>query len=326
MNKVISIVIPLYNEEETLPVLYDRLTQSLNTDFFFCNYQIIFVNDGSTDKTYSILQEYAYSDTGVTVINFSRNFGHMVAITAGLDYAMGDYVVMMDGDLQDQPEDLIVMYKKLQEGYDVVYSQRLEKQFSWWKKYSSRAFLWVLKWILNEQVEMSTTVFRMMRKKVVDQVVKLREGQRYVIGIIGWVGFKHTSVPLKHAAREYGETKYSFLQQIALAIDTICSFSTYPLKLITRLGFLCMLGSFVFSFYIIFQYFYYASPVPGWASLILAIIFIGGLQVFSIGILGEYLGRSYMEIKQRPLYVVDQVINGPERRDKFYKEKKRKWW
>lgn len=300
----ISIVIPLFNEEETFPLLYDRLTTALETDFKAFIHEIIFINDGSTDQTASLLKHYALQDDRLVVINFSRNFGHMTAITAGLDYAQGDYIVMMDGDLQDRPEDIIFMYKKLHEGFDVVYSQRLNKKFSFFKRISSFLFMRVLTFLLNEDVEMNTTIFRIMRKCVVDEVKKMREGQRYVIGLIGWVGFKHTSIPLQHAAREKGITKYTFFKQVGLALDTICSFSTYPLRFLSRLGLILIVISFCLALFIIFRRVLYGASVVGWSSLIVTIIFFGGLQVFSLGILGEYLGRSYIELKRRPLYVV----------------------
>lgn len=309
MTQTISIVIPICNEEETLPVLYTRLITSLRSDFAEMKYQLIFVDDGSTDLSQKILKEYASLDSGIQILCLSRNFGHMAAISAGLDYAVGDYVVMMDGDLQDCPEDIITLYNKLQEGYDVVYSQRLNKQFSWWRRWTSALFLKILKLLLNEPVEMSTTVFRIMRKKVAQEVIKLRESQRYVIGLIGWVGFKHTSVPVDHAARQYGQTKYNLLKLIQHAVDTICSFSTYPLKMITRLGFIFMAISLILSCIIIMRHIMYGSDVTGWSSIILSTLFMGGLQLFALGVFGEYMGRSYIELKRRPLYVVSEIIN-----------------
>lgn len=309
MIQTISVVIPICNEEETLPILYSRLIESLQNDFSSMRYQVIFVDDGSTDRSQKILRNYASSNASVQVLCLSRNFGHMAAISAGLDYAIGDYVVMMDGDLQDSPEDIKALYDKLQEGYDVVYSQRLNKQFSWWRRWTSFLFLKILKLLLNEPVEMSTTVFRMMRKKVVQEVIKLRERQRYIIGLIGWVGFRHTSIPIAHSARIYGTTKYGLLKLINHAIDTICSFSTYPLKMITRLGFIFMIVSFLLSLIIILQHITYGSGVIGWSSIVLSVLFMGGLQLFSLGVFGEYMGRSYIELKRRPLYIINEIIN-----------------
>ena len=307
--KAISVVVPIYNEEETLYELYTRLTASLELSFSDMDQQIVFIDDGSTDRSQEILKKYAEHDNRITIICFSRNFGHQIAISAGLDHAIGDYVVMMDGDLQDRPEDIVHLYNKLKEGYDVVYSERLEKKFSWFKRLTAYCFIKILRFLVSDRIVINNHVFRIMKKKVVQAVVSLRENQRFIVGLIGWVGFKHTGLPLKHAERKYGETKYGIFAQIKLATNALCSFSTYPLKLITHLGFFIMAISFSLGLFIVVRHFVYGGHVHGWSSLIVSILCMGGVQLFSLGIIGEYIGRSYIEQKQRPLYVLSEVVN-----------------
>jgi glycosyltransferase involved in cell wall biosynthesis len=309
--KKISLVLPIYNEQDTIPELYRRLTAALAQDFSDFLHEIIFVDDGSKDKSPLLLKKLSDTDPIVKSIIFSRNFGHHIAISAGLDYATGDYVVIMDSDLQDEPESIIALYNKLQEGYDVVYAQRLNKKFSWFKRFMSASFIYCMKKLMNEKIEINTTIFRIMTRQVVDQVVRLRERQRYLVGVIGWVGFRHTSVPVEHGIRKFGETKYSFFKQIKLACNAIFSFSEHPLRLITLLGFIFMFISFSLVGLILLRYFYQNVTVAGWTSLIAAILFMGGVQLLVLGIMGEYLGRLYAEIKGRPLYVVrDYFVGG----------------
>lgn len=302
----ISVIIPIYNEVETIPELYQRLKIALT---HFTTYQLIFVDDGSSDGSFNLLKEYALCDNAVTIIKFSRNFGHHCAMSAGLDYAVGEHVVMMDGDLQDEPEAIPLLYKKLQEGYDVVYAERKNNKFSFFKKTTSKLFLKLLKWLLHEKIEVSTTVFRIMRKKVVDQIIQLHERQRYLTGIIGWVGFKQTSLEIEHAQRKYGITKYPLFKQIKLALDAICSFSDYPLRLITYCGLLLMGLSVMLTGFLIAQSFLFGLTVTKWFLLLAVILFTSGIQLTCLGVLGEYVGRIYVEVKKRPLYVVDDLIN-----------------
>ncbi len=307
--KKISIIAPIYNEEETIPEFYNRLMIVLQKDFSCFLYEIILVDDGSTDQSAYILKKLSEQNECVKSIIFSRNFGHHIAISAGLDHATGDYVVMMDSDLQDQPENIKFLYHKLVEGFDVVYGDRLNKKFDFLKRSYSALFIAFMKSLMREKIEINTTIFRIMTKQVADEVIRLRESQRYLVGVIGWVGFKHTSVSVEHGIRKYGTTKYSFLKQFSLACNAIFSFSEYPLRLITVLGFMFMTLSFILVGYIIIRYFFQSLSVQGWTSLIAAILFMGGIQLLVLGIMGEYLGRLYIEIKHRPLYVIKHFFN-----------------
>ena len=309
--KKISVLLPIYNEEETIPELYERLSSVLAKDFLGWAGEIIFVDDGSKDRSALLLQQLAQTDERVKSIIFSRNFGHHIAISAGLDYATGDYVVIMDSDLQDCPEHIILLYKKLCEGYDVVYAQRVNKKFSFFKRATSAFFIYFIKLLIREDIEINTNIFRIMRKQVVDEVKRMREAQRYVVGIIGWVGFRHTSVPIEHGERKYGQTKYPFSRQLRLACNAILSFSEYPLRLITILGFTFMGVSFCLTVYVVGRYFLGSYVVLGWTSLIATVLFMGGIQLSVIGIIGEYLGRLYVEVKKRPLYIVRDIFIAP---------------
>lgn len=305
----ISIIAPIYNEQETIQELYSRLINALQKDFTEFMYEIILVDDGSSDRSAYLLQKLSETDECLKSIIFSRNFGHHIAISAGLDHATGDYVVIMDGDLQDQPESIKVLYDKLQEGFDVVYAERLNKKFGFFKRACSSLFIRFMKSLMQEKIEINTTIFRIMTRQVVAEVKQLRENQRYLVGVIGWVGFKHTSVPVEHGIRKYGTTKYSFFKQLKLACNALFSFSEYPLRLITFLGFVFMCLSFILVSYLVVRYFFQSVSVQGWTSLIATVLFMGGVQLLVLGIMGEYLGRLYIEIKSRPLYVVRHFFN-----------------
>lgn len=304
MEKIISIVIPVYNEEEIIPFLVQRLNNALEKDFSHFEWEIVFIDDGSSDGTARKIEDIIIENSACRLIQFSRNFGHHVAVSAGLDHSTGDYVIIMDGDLQDRPEEIIVLYQKLSTGYDVVYGWRKEKQFNFFKKVSSSLFVRVMQFLLNKEIEINTSIFRIMTRSVVDQVCRLKEKQRYVLGLIGWVGFKHTFIEVKHGKRKKGYTKYSLLKQLQLALNAIFSFSQFPLRLITGLGFLFTLCSFLLGCTVIIRYFTTGLGVMGWASTMVTILFMGGVQLCVIGVIGEYIGRIYVEVKDRPLYIV----------------------
>ncbi|MCK4265285.1 glycosyltransferase family 2 protein [Candidatus Babeliales bacterium] len=307
--QTLSVVIPVYNEEENIHELYRRLKKVLTEDFSSFNYQILFVDDGSSDRTFQFISELRKNDQNIKIVQFSRNFGHHLAITAGLDHAEGDLIVTMDGDLQDQPEEMIKLYEKLQQDCDVVYGERQNKKFPFFKRACSKLFLTIIKLLVGEDIVINSHIFRIMTRQVVDQVKLCRETNRYVVGLIGWVGFKHDSIPVEHGRRFKGETKYSFSKLVRLALDAIFTFSDYPLKLIIRMGFFLVLFSFFCGSYFIFDYMFFGIKVPGWGSLIVSVLFMGGMQVFMIGLMGEYMGRMYMEVKKRPLYIVRRIVS-----------------
>ncbi|HBS47682.1 TPA: glycosyltransferase [Candidatus Dependentiae bacterium] len=304
----ISVVIPVYNEEENIFELYERLKKVLIQDFSSFTHEILYVDDGSFDKTLNVIKELQLKDSDIKILQLSRNFGHHVAISAGLDNAEGDFIVTMDGDLQDQPEELIKLYNKLQEGYDVVFGDRQNKKFSYSKILLSKIFISLIQLLIAEKIVINSHVFRIMRKDVVDKVKECRETNRYVIGLIGWVGFKHSSISVEHGKRFKGETKYNFGKLVKLALDAIFSFSNYPLRLVVYLGLGIVFLSFILIFYVFFKKIVYGVAAVGWTSLIASIFFIGGIQIFVLGLIGEYIGRIYMETKRRPLYVVKNFI------------------
>jgi len=305
----LTCVIPVFNEEGTIPELYRRLSEAMRKDFPDFELEIIFIDDGSKDRSVESILSLRVQDPRVKLVQFSRNFGHHVAISAGLDYATGDYVVMMDGDLQDQPEEIIKLYRKLQEGNDVVYGERIEKKFSLAKRLNSAIFLSVLRRLINEPITINTTIFRIMTKQVVDATKLLRERNRYVVGVIGWVGFKHAAQSVEHGERYAGVTKYRLKHQIALAMNAALSYSTYALTLITRIGFLFVLIAVLASSWIVYRKFAYGTSAAGWTSIAIAVLGVGGIQIIVLGVIGEYVGRNYMEDKNRPLYIVRNVYD-----------------
>lgn len=315
--KKISIVIPLYNEQETILELYRRLKNALDNDFKNFEHEFIFVNDGSSDNTLMLLEQLYNQDTRLHVISFSRNFGHHIAITAGLDAASGDYIVLMDGDLQDQPEEIKKLYAVLQQGYDVVYGEQKDKKFSWFKRFCSALFCKTIACLISEKITINAYIFRIMTKQVVQEVRRLPERQRYILGLIGWVGFKTTSVSVIHDERRRGVTKYSLAKEIKLALDAIFSFSDYPLRLITRVGFGLVFVSIVVVAYLFINKWLYGVTLLGWTSMMCAVLFVGGMQLFVLGIIGEYIGRIYVEVKQRPLYIVGARLIPSQKKDVY---------
>lgn len=305
--KLISVVIPLYNESELLPVLYKRLISSLLKDFKNFKWEIVFVDDGSHDDTLAVLKNIKKNDRSIKIISFSRNFGHHIAITAGIDYSSGDFVVMMDGDLQDRPEDIILLYRRLTEGNDVVYAIRKNKQFGYFKKVSSNIFNWMIKSMITEPIIINSTIFRIMTKQVVNDLKCMRESNRYIIGLIGWLGYKHSGQLVTHEKRYCGKTKYNVWNQFQLAMNAIVSFTEYPLKLASRLGFGMVTLSTFLVIYVVLKKIIYNTPLLGWTSLFIAVLFFSGIQIIFLGVMGEYLGRNYLESKNRPLYFIKYV-------------------
>ena len=302
MSCELSLVIPVFNEAETLPALVDRLTKVLKglTD----SYEIIFVDDGSTDHSISVLEGYRSRDPRVKILQFSRNFGHQVAITAGLDCACGDATVVMDSDLQDPPEVIPQLWAKWKEGYEVVYAVReCREGEGWFKLATAAAFYRVLRSLTDLDVPSDAGDFRLLDRDAREAFCQMRERHRYVRGMSGWIGFRQTGVPYRRESRHAGGTKYPLRKMIKLAFDAITSFTLKPLKFATYLGFSISALSFCYIVYALYRKFTGHTEI-GWTSLIVAIFFLGGVQLLSIGIVGEYVGRIYEESKRRPLYVV----------------------
>lgn len=304
---LLSVVLPVFNEEATLPEFYHRLTQGMAGKPE--SYEIVWVNDGSTDRSYALLCDLAAQDNRVRVVNFSRNFGHQIAITAGLDYSQGQAVIVMDADLQDPPEVIPALIEKWQEGYDIVYAVRAERTGEGIVKRGTAALFYrLLRSLAKIDIPSDAGDFRLMSRRAVNALQSLRERHRFVRGLSSWIGFRQTAVPFVREARYAGETKYPLAKMVKLAFDGIAAFSFLPLRLATYLGFSAALVSFCYMVYAIGQKMFTDTPLLGWASLMVAVLFVGGVQLITLGIMGEYIGRIYEEIKQRPLYIVADTV------------------
>lgn len=310
----LSLVLPIYNEEEVIPELHGRLQAflaALGTDA-----EVVFVNDGSKDKSFEQLRALAKKEPRYRVVSFSRNFGHQIAITAGMDYARGKAVVVMDADLQDPPEVVLEMVAKWREGYDVVYGKRRSREGeTYFKLLTAKWFYRVFAAMIPIEVPLDTGDFRLMSRKVVVTMRELRETHRFVRGMVSWVGFKQTALLYDRPARFAGETKYPLRKMLRFAIDGITSFSTLPLRFATYLGMIISAGSFLVAIWAAVSKLVYHSTVAGWAALTVLVAFLAAVQLLMIGILGEYIGRIYEQVKGRPLYVVAEALNGGRKPD-----------
>jgi dolichol-phosphate mannosyltransferase len=298
-----SIVVPVFNEELVIRFTYERLTQVMQG--LGEPYELIFVNDGSRDDTYRILGELAEADPSVVVLDFARNFGHQIAITAGMDYARGQAIVVIDADLQDPPELIVDMIAKWREGYDVVYAKRVERKGeTWFKKVSAAMFYRTLQRMSDIEIPLDTGDFRLIDRQVADQLLAIREKSRFVRGLVSWVGFKQTAVEYVRDERLYGETKYPLKKMIKLSIDGMTSFSTKPLKITSYLGVLSSIAGFLYGLYVLYLKVFTSDTITGWTSVILIQLFFNGLILLMLGIMGEYVGRIHDESKGRPIYIV----------------------
>lgn len=301
---LLSVIVPLYNEEEIVEKTFTVLEEELKD----VEHELIFVNDGSKDKTREILERLLPSTPYNKIVNFSRNFGHQAAFSAGLDHAQGDAVVIIDGDLQDPPSLIHEMLEKWREGYQVVYAQRNKRAGETiFKKFTAFAFYRIIGKLTSIDIPPDTGDYRLMDRCVVDQLKNLPERSRFLRGLVCWVGFKKIGVKYDRAERSAGTSKYPLKKMIRLALDGITGFSSSPLKISFYMGiFATLIGFGVFVWSILEKFLSPATTVPGWASLMTAIVFFSGVQLMTIGILGEYIGRIYDEVKQRPLYIEDK--------------------
>ena len=306
-NKIdISVIIPIYNEEQILQELYNRLHKTVSQ--ISKNYELIFVNDGSKDYSSLELLKIAEHDPCVFYINFSRNFGHQIAVTAGIDASNGNAVVIIDGDLQDPPELIADLYKKYQEGYEVVYAKRGERKGeSVFKKLSAKLFYRILKKITSIDIPLDTGDFRLIDKKIVHYLKQMPEQNKFLRGQIAWLGFKQTEVMFNRDERKYGKTGYSLGKMIHFAMDGITGFSDKPLKMVINLGFSISFFSFIIILYAMYSHFILDRTITGWTSLIISSMFIGGVQLISTGIIGEYINRINKNVLKRPLYIIEKT-------------------
>jgi len=305
---LLSIIIPCYNEEQVIAETISRMTKFCS-ELSDLDAELIFIDDGSQDRTLSLLRNYAAQDSRIKVICFARNFGHQIAITAGIDAARGDAVVLIDADLQDPPEVIHQMIEKWRAGYDVVYGTRTaRKGESIFKRSSARGFYRLLNKLSDVPIPLDTGDFRLMTRPIVDSLKAMPERDRFVRGMVSWIGFKQIAIPYKRAERFAGQSKYPLRKMLRFAMDGILSFSTRPLQMSIGLGMLAACIAMGGIVYAIGMRIFTDTWVEGWTALMIAILFLGGVQLICVGILGEYIGRIYNEVKQRPLYVVEEYL------------------
>ena len=314
--KKISIIIPAYNEQESLPMLYERLTKLMNS---MENYQfeVLFVNDGSKDKTIEIIKELRQKDERICYVDFAINFGKEIAIISGLDYATGDCVVFMDADLQDPPELIPELVKYWEEGYDDVYAKRRSRKGeTWLKKFTSKMYYRVLQHVTKVEIQEDTGDFRLLDKRCVNALKKLRESQRNTKSMFSWIGYKKKEVLYDRDPRVAGSTKWNYVKLMDLAIDGITSLTTSPLRISTFIAIPTFIVLFVYFVYVIAKSFIIHEAIQAFQAIILLILFFSGIQILLFGIIGEYLGRIFNETKNRPLYLVNEYNGEKEMNDK----------
>ena len=313
MRPALSIVLPFLNEEETIPELERRLTAFLGS--LDESWEVILVDDGSTDQTRALLSDLAARDKRFRLVGFSRNFGHQLAITAGLDYARGEAVVVMDADLQDPPEVVAEMLAKFRSGYDVVYAVRTRRENeTWFKATTASVFYRLLRLMVGVNIPVDAGDFRLMSRRVVLTMRSLRETSRFVRGMVAWVGFRQTAVHYERPGRFAGETHYPFRKMLTFAMDGVVSFSTLPLRFATWLGAASGLVALLVAAWTLVAKLSGWPTEPGWSTIMLGVTLGASAQLLMVGILGQYVGRIYEEVKRRPLYIVDAERNA-ERED-----------
>lgn len=308
MDRLLSVVVPMYFEEEVAAECYNRL-KTVMVQYKY-NYEFVFVNDLSTDRTLEILTEIADKDKRVKIIDFARNFGHQIAVTAGIDYAKGDAVVIIDADLQDPPEVIPELVNKWLQGYDVVYAKRKKRKGeTWFKLVTAKYFYKFLNYMSDIDIPKDTGDFRLIDRKVADVFRQMTEKNRFVRGMISWVGFRQTYVEYERDERFAGESKYPLKKMIKFASDGIIAFSTKPLRLVMTMGFVSVFISILVLLYTFIIRLFGQEVEPGWASIMVAITFFSGIQLLGLGIVGQYIARIYEESKNRPIYIVKDTIN-----------------
>ena len=299
----LSIIIPIFNEEGNISSIFERLSKVCHQ--ITPDYELIFVNDGSRDNSLNLIYGLSQSYQNVKFINFSRNFGHQAAVSAGIDYALGEYVVIIDADLQDPPELIIDMYQKALNGFQVVYAKRRSRKGeSPFKLFTAKMFYRLLDSITSIKIPLDTGDFRIMHRSVVEVVKNMPEKNKFLRGQIAWVGFNQTYIEYDRDSRTYGETGYPLKKMLKFAMDGITSFSTFPLKLATWMGFVVGLVAFLLIIYALYSKFILKDYQSGWTSLIISILFLGGVQLMCLGIIGEYVSRIFDNVKDRPLYII----------------------
>ncbi|MFM2155597.1 MAG: putative b-glycosyltransferase, Glycosyltransferase Family 2 protein [Bacteroidota bacterium] len=302
----LSVIIPVFNEEKNISSVYSRCISVLS--LIGEPFEVIFINDGSKDNTFQKVYQLSETDARVKYINLSRNFGHQIAVSAGLDACSGSYAVIIDADLQDPPELITDLYAKAQEGFDVVYAKRqLRKGETFFKSITAKFFYRLLKKITTINIPLDTGDFRIISRKVINVLKQMPEQQKFLRGQIAWVGFRQTAVEYQREERNAGTSGYTVKKMMRLAMDGITSFSNLPLRIATIAGFLVSGITFCVALYALYSRFISKDYVPGWTSIIISVLFIGGVQLITIGIIGEYISRISSNVRNRPLYVVSET-------------------
>ncbi len=307
----LSIAVPIHNEASVLPELLRR-TRAVLDRVPGGPHQLLFVDDGSTDRTLEILEKACHDDPRITVISLSRNFGHQAALTAALDYVQGDAVVLMDGDLQDPPESIPVFIERFREGYDVVYATRASRKESWWLRACYFLFYRIQTTLAEIRLPLDAGDFGLMSRRVVDELCDMPERHRYLRGLRKWVGFRQVGVPVERSERHSGKSKYSLVKLLKLASDGIFAFSILPLRAATLLGAFAIGLSVLYAIYSLYAKFFLSQSPKGFTALVFLITFLSGVLLFFLGIIGEYVGRIYEEIKARPIYIVDKIVGAED--------------
>jgi dolichol-phosphate mannosyltransferase len=310
---LVSVVVPCYNEAEALPITHERLRGVLES-LPDVDFEIVYVNDGSSDATFEILRALCAHDPRVRAVDLSRNFGHQIAVTAGIDCAKGDAVVLIDADLQDPPEVIRDFLARWRQGYQVAYGVRTDRPSeTFLKLWTARAFYRILGALSDTTIPMDTGDFRLMDRRVVRQLQEMPERHRFVRGMVAWVGFRQVAVPYRRDARVAGVSKYPLVKMLRFALDGVTSFSILPLRLAMWMGFAAAGAALAGICYALFVRFFTRDWVSGWAGLFIGVLFMGGVQLISIGVMGEYVGRIYTESKRRPLYIIAETLGAGER-------------
>lgn len=304
-KKLVTILVPAYNEEEVLNMLYDRLSGIINSMPNY-DFEILFVNDGSKDNTLNIIKDLRENDKRVCYLNLSRNFGKEIAMIAGLDYSKGDAVIIIDADLQDPPELIPEMISLWEQGYDDVYAKRKSRKGeTWLKKFTSKMYYKTLQSVTKIEIQKDTGDFRLLDRRCVEALKQFRESQRYTKGLFSWIGYNKKEILYDRDPRAAGQTKWNYKKLINLSIDGLTSFTTAPLRWAATIGILISLIGFIYMMFIIIKTLAYGVDVPGYSSTMVVILFIGGIQLIFLGVIGEYLGRAFYETKHRPIYFID---------------------
>jgi dolichol-phosphate mannosyltransferase len=302
----LSIIIPIYNEEANIGMLYERLRGVIDPMGLRCEY--IFINDGSRDRSLELIHELAQQQRDVRYINFSRNFGHQIAVTAGLDLSLGEAAVIIDADLQDPPELITQLYAKMREGYEVVYAKRRSRPGeSPMKLFTAKLFYRLLARITSVSIPVDTGDFRIISRKVIEALKQMPEQNKFLRGQISWIGYRQTYVEYDRAQRAGGETGYTYRKMMRLALDGITAFSDVPLKAATLMGFVVSGIAFLVLLYTLYSKFFTRDYEPGWTSLMVSILFLGGVQLIAVGIIGEYMARLSSNVRRRPLYIISDT-------------------